>query len=310
MKATQINEYGGEDVIKLTNDASKPQPGDGQVLVEVKAAAVNPFDIKVRDGQVKEFIPLTFPATLGGDFAGIVSDANGQGGLKEGDEVYGQAQFSSSHGAFGEFALVKAETLAPKPKSVDFLTTAALPLAGVSAYQALVEHADLKSGQKILIHGGAGGIGSFAIQLAKHIGAYVATTAATDDTEFVKSLGADEVIDYKTQDFSQVLKDLDVVFDTVGGETYTKSFEVLKDGGTIVSMLEQPNEELAGKHQIKAIHQATEVNKERLTKLTELVEQGTIKVQVDKVFPLEETAEAMEYLKAGKHRGKVVIKIA
>ncbi|HSX23989.1 MAG TPA: zinc-binding dehydrogenase, partial [Candidatus Saccharimonadales bacterium] len=170
-------------------------------------------------------------------------------------------------------------------------------------------HANLQSGQKILIHGGAGGIASFAIQLAKHIGAYVTATAAAEDADYVKSLGADAVIDYKTQDFSTSLKDYDVVYDTVGGDTYTKSFQVLKPGGIIVSMVAQPDETLAKQYGVKPILQASHVNVERLTKLAELVDQAAIKVQIGKVFPLEEANEALEYIKQGKHHGKVVIQV-
>jgi NADPH:quinone reductase-like Zn-dependent oxidoreductase len=259
---------------------------------------------------MKEMAPLKFPAILGGDLAGVVAElGEGVSSFKVGDEVYGQANALSGQGAFAEFAPVKVEQLALKPKSVDFITAAALPLAGISAYQALVEHANLQKGQKILIHGGGGGIGSFAIQLAKHLGAYVATTASSKDTDFVKSLGADEVIDYKTQAFENLLKDYDVVFDTVGGDTYIKSYQVLKPGGIIVSMTEQPNEELVKKYNVKAIAQQTKTTTEKLNKLAELVDQGVIKIQIDKVFPLEQAAEALEYLKQGHPRGKVVLKI-
>jgi len=310
MKAAQITKYGGKDVLQTVDDAPKPTAGAGQVLVEVHAAAVNPFDWKVREGYMKEMVALALPATLGGDFAGTVAELDeGVTDLAVGDAVYGQANALSGQGSYAEFTPVKAEAVAPTPKSVDLTTAAALPLAGVSAYQALVEHLGLKSGQKILIHGGAGGIGSFAIQLAKHLGAHVATTASAEDTEYVKGLGADEVIDYKTQKFEDALKDYDAVYDTVGGETYTRSFQVLKRGGTIVSMTEKPNQELMQKHGVTAIAQATRVNPERLHKLAELVDQGAIKVNVDKTFPLEQASEALEYIREGHHKGKVVLKI-
>lgn len=310
MQAAQINEYGGKDVLKTVHDAPKPRPDAGQILVAVHAAAVNPFDWKVREGAMKDNAPLTFPATLGGDCAGVVAEvAPGVSGFEVGDEVYGQANALSGQGSYAEFTPVKAESLAPKPKKVDFITAAALPLAGVSAYQALVEHAQLQRGQKILIHGGAGGIASFAVQLAKYLGAHVATTAAAEDAEYVKSLGADEVIDYKTQKFEQLLKDYDVVYDTVGGDTYTRSFQILRPGGTIVSMLEKPNEGLMKQHDVTAISQFTRVTTGRLTKLAELIDQGAIKPQIDKIFPLEQAADALAYIQSGRHHGKVVIKV-
>jgi NADPH:quinone reductase-like Zn-dependent oxidoreductase len=309
MKAAQINSYGGKEVLKTVTDAPKPQVGTGQVLIEVYAAAVNPFDRKLREGYMKDFVPLEFPATLGGDLAGVVAElGEGVSSFNIGDEVYGQANALGGQGSYAEFSPVKAEQLALKPKKADFVTAAALPLAAVSAYQALVEHASLQSGQKILIHGGAGGIGSFAIQIAKNIGAYITATASGDDADFVKSLGADEVIDYKTQDFTEKVKDYDAVFDTVGGETNTKSYQVLKPGGILVSMTNQPNEELAKKYNVQAIQQGTKTTTEKLTKIAELVDRGALKVNVDKVFSLDEAAEALAYIQ-GSHRGKAVIKI-
>jgi NADPH:quinone reductase-like Zn-dependent oxidoreductase len=310
MKAAQINEYGGKDVLKTTSDAPKPKPGAGEVLVEVHAAAVNPFDIKVRSGKTQAMAQLNLPATLGGDFSGTIAElGEGVSGVSVGDEVYGQGNALGGQGSFAEFTPVKATSIAPKPKNVDFTTAAALPLAGVSAYQALVEHLELKSGQKILIHGAAGGIASFAVQLAKHLGAYVATTAAAEDTDYVKSLGADEVIDYKTQKFETLVKDYDAVYDTVGGETYTKSFQVLKPGGRIVSMIEKPNEDLIKQHSVTAISQFTRVTTERLAKLAELIDAGAIKPQIDKTFPIDAAAEALAYIETGRHHGKVVITV-
>jgi alcohol dehydrogenase len=204
---------------------------------------------------------------------------------------------------------LKQTKLRSKPKSVDFTVAAALPLAATSAYQALVEHANLMSNQKVLIHGGAGGIGTFAIQLAKHIGAFVTTTASSDDLDYVKDLGADDVIDYKSQKFEEILKDIDVVFDTVGGDTYKKSFKVLKQGGVIVSMTEQPDESLVNQYKVKAIAQQSRATTSRLKEIAKLVDEGAIKVNVDKVFPLDQAFEALAYLQEGQHRGKVVIQV-
>jgi alcohol dehydrogenase len=310
MKAAQINQYGGADVLQTTDQIEKPVAGEGEVLVEVHAASANPFDWKVREGMVQSMAQLSFPATLGGDVAGVVSEVGpGVEGFSAGEQVYGQAGALSGKGSFAEYTPVKATQLAEKPETLNFAAAAALPLTAVSAYQALVDHMNLQAGQKVLIHGAAGGIGSMAVQLAKHLGATVAATAATDDLEYVKQLGADIVIDYKTQKFDDELHDLDAVYDTVGGETYTRSFTVLKDGGVIVSMVEQVNEELSGKGGVNAIYQFTQVTTERLSKIAELVDQGVLKANIDKVFPLDQAGEALEYLKSGHPRGKVVIQV-
>ncbi len=307
MKAAQITEYGGKDVLKVVADAPKPSAKSGQILVEVYAAGVNPFDLKVREGYTKEMVELAFPATLGGDFAGVVAETGE--GFTQGQAVYGQANALGGQGSYAEYTPVKASQLAAKPESIDFPTAAALPLASVSAYQALVDHMNIQKGQKILIHGGAGGIGSLAIQLAKHLGAYVATTASTKDTDFVKSLGANEAIDYKTQDFSEILKDYDAVFDTVGGETNKKSYDILKSGSALVSMVEQPDDDLVQKHQITYTAQQTRVTPERLNAITKLIDDGVLKPVIDKIFPLDEAAEALEYQKTQAPKGKVVIQV-
>lgn len=307
MKTVQINQYGGVEVLQINENAPQPTPKKGQVLVEVYAASINPFDWKVRQGYMKDAMSL--PATLGGDFAGKV--------VETGDEIYGSALiFNGGSGGFAQFAAVNIKNSAQKPKNVNFEEAAALPVVGSSAIQALEEHIKLQKGQKILIHGGAGGIGHIAVQLAKHLGAYVVTTVGTDDIEFEKSLGVDEVIDYKSEDFTTILKDFDAVFDTVGGETTDKSFSVLKkglpagrQGGVLVSMLGQPNEELAKQYEVTAIGQGTETNATHLKRLTELVENGVIKVNVDKVFPLDRVKEAFDYQEKNHPRGKVVLKI-
>lgn len=311
MNAAQINEYGGKDELKTVNDAPKPSAGKGQVLVAIQAAGVNPFDVKVREGYAQSMGKLKFPATLGGDFAGIVAEiGEGVAGVDIGDEVYGQAGALSGKGSFAEFTPIKADSLAPKPKSLDSVAAASLPLAGVSAYQALVDHAQLQKGQKVLIHGGAGGIGAIAVQLAKHLGAYVATTVSARDVDFVKALGADEAIDYKSQDFTQIVKDYDVVYDLVGGQVANKSYQVLKKGGVLVSMLEQSDQVMMQQYGVKAISQFTKVTRKQLEKLAELVDSGDIKAYVGKIFPLEQAADALDYLQTGKVRGKVVIKIS
>jgi NADPH:quinone reductase-like Zn-dependent oxidoreductase len=310
MRATQINSYGDQNVMQTTTNAPKPTPDAGQVLVEVHAASVNPFDWKVRAGLMSQMTQLAFPATLGGDVAGVVAElGEGVEGFSIGQEVYGQASALSGQGSFAEFTPVKAESLARKPHNVDFITAAALPLTAVSAYQALADTLHVGQGQRVLIHGGAGGIGAMAIQLAKHLGAYVATTVSTGDTEYARELGADQVIDYTSQKFEEVVRDMDAVYDTVGSDTYARSFTVLKQDGQIVSMLEQPNQELMRTHGVTATHQSTILTPERLAKVADLADQGVLKVTIDKVFPLEQAAEALEYLRSGHHRGKVVIKV-
>ncbi|HYZ60244.1 MAG TPA: NADP-dependent oxidoreductase [Nitrososphaeraceae archaeon] len=317
MKSSQIKRYGGSEVVEINQSASLPNdPSEGNVLVNVKAAGVNPSDWKLREGFFKQMVPLQFPATLGMDFSGVIEKV-GVGvasDLKQGDEVYGQSGvFAGGSGAFAEMALANADKIAHKPKTLTHEQAAGLPLVGVSAWQALVETIGLSKGQKILIHGGAGGIGSIAIQLAKHLGAYVATTVSTNDIQFVKEeLGADEVIDYETQTFENVLPhDFDAVFDTVGGETYTRSFKVLKrgggSGGIIVSMLEQPVQELMDQFGVKAVFLFSQVNRERLTKLAEWVDQNNIRVNVERTFPLDEARAALDYQRDVHPRGKIVL---
>jgi alcohol dehydrogenase len=308
MKAAQVTAYGGQDALQINDEAPKPQAGPGQVLVEVRAAGVNPFDYKVREGIMGDTLKL--PATLGGDVAGTVAElGEGVRGLEIGQAVFGQANAAGGQGSSAEFTPVNTEQLVAKPDSVDFVTAAALPLAAGSAYQALVDHMNLQKGQKILIHGAAGGIGSFAVQIAKHVGAEIVATAGPEDVDFVKSLGAKEVIDYKSQDFSQIVKDMDAVFDTVGGETNSKSYQVLKPGGTLVSMIAEANQELVNKRQINYIYQFSRITQDRLGRVAALVDGGAIKVNIDKVFPLDQAAEALEYLKTSHSRGKVVLQV-
>ncbi len=310
MKAAQLTHYGGPDAITFTTDAPRPVPMAGQVLVEVRAAAVNPFDYKLRDGFYKNGMEVEFPFTPGSDVAGVVVEiGEGVSGFEVGQTVLGMANGAGGQGSLAEFTAVKAAQLVPKPANVNFITAAALPLAGISAYQALVDHMALQSGQKVLIHGGAGGIGSLAVQIAKDIGAYIATTASAIDAEFVRGLGADEVIDYQSQDFSTLISDYDAVFDTVGGETNTKSYSVLKPGGSLVSMLVPPNDELVSKYDVRYTQQSSKATPERLLAVAELASTGKLKANIDKVFPLDQAAEALEHLKSGHPKGKVVVQI-
>jgi alcohol dehydrogenase len=314
MKSAQIKKYGSSEVIEINQSTPEPTVSSGKVLVTIKAAGVNPVDWKIREGGFQQMIPLQFPSTLGMDFSGIIKQI-GQGvspsEFKQGDEVYGQAGVvSGGSGAFAEMALANTESIAYKPNKLTHVEAAALPLVGVSAWRALMENIGLSKGQRILIHGGAGGIGSIAIQLAKNLGAHVATTVSANDKEFVQELGADKVIDYKSQNFEDMLHDYDAVFDTVGGETYRRSFKVLKKGrGIIVSMLEQPNTELMDQYDIKAIFQFTQADRERLTKLAQWVDQNNIRINVEKTFLLDEAGKALDYQKDVHPRGKVVLAV-
>lgn len=313
MKAIQIKRYGSSDVVEINNTVSVPSPSPGKILVDVKVAGVNPVDWKIREGVFQQMIPLQFPSILGMDFSGIVRQVGGEdvaSDFRQDDEVYGQASvFSGGSGAFAESALANKDSIAHKPKTLNHLEAAALPLVGVSARQAIIENIGLSKDQKILIHGGAGGIGSIAIQLAKQLGAHVATTVSTNNKQFVQELGADDVIDYKTENFEDLLQDYDAVFDTVGGDTYKRSFKVLKSSGIIVSMLEQPDSELMNRHGTRALFQFTQVNRKRLTDLAEWADQNNIRMNVDKTFSLDEAAKALDYQKDVHPRGKVVLTV-
>jgi NADPH:quinone reductase-like Zn-dependent oxidoreductase len=311
MKSIQIKKYGSSEVIEINQTASEPVVSVGKVLIIVKASGVNPIDWKIREGYMQQKFQLQFPSTLGMDLSGVIKQVGeGVSAFKQGEEVYGQASaVTGGSGAFAEMALANASSIADKPRNLSYTEAAALPLVGISAWQALVENIGLSKDQKILIHGGAGGIGSIAIPLAKQLGAYIATTVSTNDKQFVRELGASQMIDYKTENFEDILNDYDAVFDTIGGDTYRRSFKVLKKGGIIVSMLEQPNLELMNQYGVKAIFQFTQVNRDRLTKLAQWVDQNNIMVNVEKTFPLDEAGNALDYLKDIHPRGKVVLTV-
>lgn len=307
MKAAQLVKYGEQDAV-VVQAAGKPVAGADRLVVEVYAAGINPFDYKVRGGYIKDSTPLELPKTMGFDMSGVVVDLGPN--IKEfsvGQAVYGQADFYGGSGSFAEFALAKPEKLSAKPVNATHDEAASLPLAGVSALQAVMEHLNLQPGQKILIHGGAGGIGSLAVQIAKSIGAHVTATVMAAEFDFAKRLGADELIDYTTQKFEDGAKDFDAVFDTAGGETAERSYQVIKPGGRLVSMTTPANPDLEKQYGVTAIHQHTQVTHHRLFKLAELVEAGAIKPNIDKTYPLEQTPEAMQYLKTDHPKGKVII---
>lgn len=306
MKAAQIHDYGDASVLAVV-DVDKPIIKVNQVLVEVHAASLNPFDTKLRAGSFKDSIPLHFPATLGGDIAGkVVAVGEGVDAFTVGDAVYGQAAVvAGNSGAIAEYAATSAGQVAKAPSNIDMNEAASLPLVGVSALQALTEHIALKPGRKILITGGAGGIGRIAIQIAKHLGAFVATTASGEGLDAVKDLGADEVFDYKSADYTQSLRNYDAAFDTVGGDELAKIVKILKDDGIAVSMAGQP----VAERSIQAIPQSTHVTTAVLNQLRDLVEAGVIKPSVGKVFSLDQVQAAFAARESGSVAGKIVIEI-
>lgn len=311
MQAAQADRYGDSSVIKLINNATLKDPKPNQVLVENYAVGLNPFDWKLLAGYLKQSMPLTFPTTLGGDFAGkVIAVGNLVESVKVGDDVYGSALvLNGGSGALAESVIANESNLSLKPPSLDYASASALPLVGASAIQSLEDHIKLSAGQKILIHGGAGGIGHLAIQIAKYLKAYVITTVKASDISFVKNLGADEILDYQSQAPYESLQDLDAVFDTVGGDVTNKSIGVLKKGGVIVSMAGQPDEALTQAKAVTAISQFTKINTVHLTRLTQLIEAGGVKVNLAKTFPLSEVQAAFHYLQQESHQGKVIVQI-
>jgi NADPH:quinone reductase-like Zn-dependent oxidoreductase len=309
MKAAQITQYGDASVVAVTKDAPRPAVGPGQVLVEVHAASLNPADSAIRMGYMHTMAPLHFPATLGLDIAGVVVETAADGGFSKGDRVFGTAAvFAGGSGAFAEYASVPAAGLAKIPNGVSFTEAAALPIAGVSALQAL-ETLKLSKGSTIFIQGGSGGVGSFAVQIAKKLGARVIATCRASAVDFVRSLGADQVIDFEKGALPADLHDLDFVLDTAGGAAYKAAFAVLKKGGTILTIAGQPDAELAAKLGVTALGQFTQVTTARLESLSRLVAEGNVTVHLDRSFSLDKIKEAFLAREAGHVKGKIVVKI-
>jgi alcohol dehydrogenase len=310
MKAAQIARYGHADAITV-NEVDVPSPGPGQVLLEVHASSINPVDTWIREGQRQQRWPLRLPVTLGYDVAGVVKQVgDGVTSLHVGDRVYGQAAATTGgSGAFAEYAVAPFARLARMPRNLDFTGAAALPLVGVSALQGVVEYLKVQPGQKVLIHGGGGGIGSVAIQIAKNAGARVATTATGDDLAFARQLGADEVIDYRQARFDELLSGYDGALDTVGGDTYLRTFKVLRRGGILVSMTHPPATDLPERHGVTLVDESTRMDTQALDALTRLVEAGVVTPHVDRSYPLDRTREAFEDKEggAGRVRGKIAI---
>lgn len=306
MKAAVFQSYAGPIEI---SDISKPVLKDDSVIIEVHAASINPIDNILRAGYMKDMIPLTFPHVMGYDVAGkVVEVGNNVKNIKIGDSVFSRPNQDDA-GAIAEFARVKESELAIIPANVSYADAASVPLAGLTAWQALITKGQLKKGDKVLIHAGSGGVGTFAIQIAKHFGAYVATTTSAKNAELVKSLGADLVIDYKTQKFEEELSDYDLVIDTLAGEALANSFKVLKKGGTLISVKGQDTEGLAQKYGVRFEVFFMSPDGEMLTELGALIGDGIVKPITDSVFSMDQAPAAYDKLATGRAVGKIVITV-
>ncbi|MDP9078503.1 MAG: NADP-dependent oxidoreductase [Bacteroidota bacterium] len=305
MKAIQFDTYGDSGVLQL-KEINKPQPGENEILIKVAATTINPFDMKVRSGSMQKIIPLNLPWVPGSDVAGrIEATGSGVSRLKVGDEVFG----STFGGTYAEYVVIKEESAALIPNNVSLPEAAALVIPIVTSYTFLVTGGELKEGQRVLIHGAAGAVGGIMVQIAKALGAYVIGTASGDGLELAKSLGADEVIDYKNQDFTQLVKDVDLVIDLAGGETQTKSFAVVKKGGKLLSAVMPPSQELAEQYGITAQFISSEPSYKKLEFGVKLVEEGKIKTRIAKTLKLEEAAKAQDLVTKGGVNGKVVLEV-
>ncbi|MFH8573917.1 NADP-dependent oxidoreductase [Streptomyces sp. NPDC017993] len=331
MKAFMIERYGDKSRGRIT-EAPDPQVRADDVLVRVHAASVNPLDFKIRDGAFKAILPYRLPLILGNDLAGVVVEVGSDvTGFAVGDEVYARPD-KDRIGAFAELIAIHQNDLAHKPTALTMAEAASLPLVALTSWQALVEKAQVQPGQKVLIHAGSGGVGTIALQLARQLGAHVATTASAANADLLKELGADVVVDYRTQDFEEVLDGYDVVLDTLGGETLEKSLRVLKSGGRVISIAGPPDANFARelganlvlRQAMNALSLKTRRHAKRqgvtysflfmkasgdqLRELTRLIDAGEIRPVVDRAFPFDQTREAMEYAEKGRAKaGKVVV---
>jgi len=332
MKAFIVDRYGSKDGVRF-GDMPEPELRDDDVLVQIHAAGVNPLDSKTRDGEFKIILPYRLPLILGNEVAGVVVRVGSRvRRFKPGDEVYARPH-QDRIGTFAEFISMNEADVAMKPKNLTMEEAASIPLVGLTAWQVLVERASLKKGQKVLIHAGSGGVGTFAIQLAKHLGATVATTTSTANVDLVKSLGADIVVDYKKDDFEKVLSGYDVVLNSLGKDTLEKSLQVLKPGGKLISISGPPDAAFAKESGLNWFLQQLmrllsfgirrkakrrrvsysfvfmRASGEQLSKITSLIDDGIIRPVMDRVFPFAETKAAMAYVETGRAKGKVVVKV-
>lgn len=304
MKAVIINDYGTNEVVQIV-DTERPEPKAGEILVKVYAAGVNPIDWKIRSGVGKR-LGMTLPIHMGGELVGTVEKLGASvEGFAQGEAVFGMVHT----GAFAEYAAVKAADMVRKPSNLDFVQAAALPLAGSTAWQAIFNEAGLTGGQRLLITNSSGGVGSLAVQFAKAKGAHVTAVASARNEEFVRSLGADDFIDYTSQRFEQAAHDMDVVFDTVGGETFQRAFQTLRKGGFMVTVVAFPDGE-AERYGVSVKRSFTLPSAQNLTGIKDLVETGKVVPHVDTVLPLAEVKQALALSEAGRTRGKIVLNIA
>ncbi|MCW3083485.1 MAG: quinone reductase [Bacteroidetes bacterium] len=305
MKAIQYTTFGKSDVLEL-KQVDKPLIKEDEVLVKVKATTVNPLDLKIRSGNMQKIMPVELPFIPGSDASGIV-EAVGSAvtRIKIGDAVFG----TTFGGAYAEYMAMKENNITFKPENISFNEAVALAVPFGTAYSVLIEKGELKAGQKVVIHGAAGAVGSVMVQIAKALGAYVIATASGAGLDLAKGFGADEVIDYKTQDFTKLVKEADFVADTVGGETQSKSFEVLKKGGKLISIVMPPSAELAQKFEVTAQFISSAPSHKKLEYGLQLFEQGKIKASVAKTLKLEDAAKAQDLVAAGGINGKVVLEV-
>jgi NADPH:quinone reductase-like Zn-dependent oxidoreductase len=305
MKAIRIHTYGGPEVLRY-EDVPRPVPAAGEVLIKIHAAAVNPVDWKVRAGLVRELLKHQLPLIPGWDAAGVIEDVGaGVARLKRGDEVYTRPDIFRD-GTYAEYIAVREPEVALKPKSLDHVHAAAIPLAALTAWQALFDAGGVSAGQRVLIHAAAGGVGSFAVQLAKCKGAYVIGTASANNREFLRGLGADEVIDYNAVRFEDHVHDVDMVLDAMAGETQRRSWKTLKPGGILVSILGGVENPPAGARHAQVFVQPDAA---QLSEIAKLVDAGKVRAIVETVLPLTEARHAQELNETGHTRGKIVLRV-
>ena len=306
MKAAVYHDYAAPVEIA---EVAKPVLQDSSVLIEVHAASLNPIDNILRAGYLRQMLELSFPHVKGYDVSGTVVEVGKDvRNVKLGDEVFARPNQKDA-GAIAEFARLQESELAIKPANISHEQAASVPLAGLTAWQALVTKGGIKEGDKVLIHAGSGGVGTFAIQIAKHFGAFVATTTSSKNADMVKDLGADLVIDYTSQKFEDVVSDYDLVIDTIGGDTLERSFKVLKKGGVLVSVKSQDNDGLAEKYGVRFEWFFMWPDGEMLAELAKLISDGTVKTVIDSTFPMNRSADAFDRLATGRAKGKIVVSI-